>query len=63
MTCKIAQNKQKLILIILTIIFCGLHNISLREHRDNGFIYYDEVEDSNGMIKKKEILKQNYIVF
>lgn len=54
MTCKIAQNKQKLILIILTIIFCGLHNISLREHRDNGFIYYDKDGDSNGMVNKKK---------
>lgn len=51
---KISQNKQKLTPIISTIIFCGLHNISLRDHRDDGSIYYNEDRDSNGIIKKKE---------
>lgn len=60
---KIAQNKQMLILIISTIIFCGLRNISLRENRDDCSIYYDEDGHSKCIIKKKGILKQNYIVF
>jgi hypothetical protein len=49
---KIAENKQKLIPIIKTIIFCGLQNISLRCHRDDGSIYNDE-NDDNYIINQK----------
>lgn len=41
MTRKVEQNRQKLIPIIETILFCGLQNISLRGQRDDGSIYSD----------------------
>jgi len=49
---KIAENKQKLTPIIKTIIFCGLQNISLSGHRDDGSIYNDDNED-NYIINQK----------
>jgi len=39
MTRKVEQNRQKLIPIIETILFCGLQNISLRGYRNDGSIY------------------------
>lgn len=51
---KITENKQKLIPIIKTIIFCGLQNILLWVLRDDSSIYYDENEDSNNSIMKQK---------
>ncbi|XP_025203642.1 52 kDa repressor of the inhibitor of the protein kinase-like [Melanaphis sacchari] len=53
MTRKVEQNRQKLIPIIETILFCGLQNISLRGHRDDGSIYFvdDNIKNQKGNFK------------
>jgi len=52
-TRKVEQNWQKLIPIIETILFCGLQNISLRGHRDDGSIYSvdDNIKNHKGHFK------------
>ncbi|XP_060870008.1 52 kDa repressor of the inhibitor of the protein kinase-like [Metopolophium dirhodum] len=53
MTRKVEQNRQKLILIIETLLFCGLQNISLRGHRDDGSINSvdDDIKNQKGNFK------------
>ncbi|XP_008178843.1 52 kDa repressor of the inhibitor of the protein kinase-like [Acyrthosiphon pisum] len=53
MTRKVEQNRQKLIPIIETILFCGLQNISLRGHRDDGSINSvdDDIKNQKGNFK------------
>ncbi|XP_060882117.1 52 kDa repressor of the inhibitor of the protein kinase-like [Metopolophium dirhodum] len=53
MTRKVEQNRQKLIPIIETILFCGLQNISLRGHRDDGSINSvdDNIKNQKGNFK------------
>ncbi|XP_025414970.1 52 kDa repressor of the inhibitor of the protein kinase-like [Sipha flava] len=53
MTRKVEQNRQKLIPIIETILFCGLQNISLRGHRDDCSIYSidDNIKHHKGNFK------------
>lgn len=53
MTRKVEQNRQKLIPIIETILFCGLQNIPLRGHRDDGSIYSvdDDIKNQKGNFK------------
>jgi hypothetical protein len=53
MTCKVEQNRQKLIPIIETILFCGLQNISLRGRRDDSSIYSvdDDIKNQKGNFK------------
>ncbi|XP_063800287.1 52 kDa repressor of the inhibitor of the protein kinase-like [Pseudophryne corroboree] len=44
---RIESNRQKLIPIIKTILFCGMNNIPLRGHRDDGSIFTEDSDDKS----------------
>jgi hypothetical protein len=48
----IESNRQKLIPVIKTIIFCGVQNIPLRGHRDDGFISLNDDDGDETSINR-----------